>query len=220
MSDFQYKAVLFDLDGTLVDTAPDLQAALNYVLEYAGKPLMSLEQVKTVATYGSSKLTRLGFGDSLSPEEHENIRTRLLDYYETHLTVYSDFMPGVEKLLETLESRGILWGVVTNKPERFTNPLMEEMKLDQRAATVISCDTTEHAKPHPAPMLEACRQMKLTPDQCLFIGDADRDVEAGRAAGMKTVAYTAGYILPDENIESWGADFVVDHFDEVIELLF
>lgn len=211
------KAVLFDLDGTLADTAPDLAYALNQTLIEAGHPPLPLEPIRAVASNGSVPLIELGFGDGIDSAEFEMRRQRLLEIYLDNLTRETTLMSGMEPLLQQLEATSTAWGVVTNKPARFTDPLMEQLRLTQRAACIISGDTTEHAKPHPRPLLHACEQMALKPQQCIYVGDASRDIEAGQRAAMHTIACRFGYLAPEERIESWGADHIIDHPQEILQ---
>ncbi len=211
------RAVLFDLDGTLADTAPDLAYALNQTLIEAGRSPLPLEPIRAVASNGSAPLIQLGFGDVINSTEFEQRRQRLLEIYLDNLTRETTLMSGMEPLLEQLEAASIAWGVVTNKPARFTDPLMEQLSLTQRASCIISGDTTEYAKPHPRPLLHACELMTLKPQQCIYIGDASRDIEAGQRAAMQTVACRFGYLAPEDEIEHWGADYVIDHPQEILQ---
>ncbi|MBT3348178.1 MAG: HAD-IA family hydrolase [Thiotrichales bacterium] len=210
-------AILFDLDGTLIDTAPDLAYALNEVLNSYSLPLQSIEKVREVASFGSTVLLKLGLGESLNEVQFEEARQRLFDIYSANIANQSCLMSGMETLLEDLERQHILWGVVTNKPKRFTDPLMVELGLADRSATTVSGDTTDQAKPHPKPMLYACREMSVTPQTCIYIGDAERDIVAGRAAEMTTLAARFGYLAPDDKIDEWGAEGVIDHPIEIME---
>ena len=182
MSERPVKAVLFDLDGTLADTAPDLAYALNQTLLEAGHAPLPLTPVREVASNGSAPLIQLGFGDDLDEAAFEQQRQRLLTIYRENLTRETTLMQGMESLLNQLEQQSIHWGVVTNKPSRFTDPLMRQLNLDRRAACIISGDTTPHSKPHPAPLLHACEILQLDPEECIYVGDASRDIEAGRRA--------------------------------------
>ncbi|MDH5184319.1 MAG: phosphoglycolate phosphatase [Gammaproteobacteria bacterium] len=204
------RTVLFDLDGTLADTAPDLAYALNEVRREQGLEAMPFEQIRPVVSHGGIALIRLGF--QLEPEqaEFEPLRHRLLQIYQDNISTLTTLFEGMETVLDRLEKRGVLWGVVTNKPAWLTNPLMEQMGLAKRAATIISGDTLPQRKPHPAPMLLACEQTGSQPEQCLYIGDAERDIEAGRAAGMKTMVALFGYIEEHDQPEQWGADSMID----------
>lgn len=203
------RTVLFDLDGTLADTAPDLAYALNEVRREQGLEAMPYEQIRPVVSHGGIALIRLGF--QLEPEQpqFEPLRDRLLQIYVNNIATQTTLFDGMETVLEQLEHRGMLWGVVTNKPAWLTDPLMQQMGLASRAATIISGDTLPQRKPHPAPMLLACEQTGSIAEQCLYIGDAERDIEAGRAAGMKTMVALFGYIEEHDRPEQWGADVMV-----------
>ncbi len=211
------QAVLFDLDGTLADTAPDLAYALNQTLVEAGKAPLPLEPIRAIASNGSAPLIRLGFGENLDEHTFEQHRQRLLEIYINNLTRETTLMNGMEALLERLEAASIAWGVVTNKPARFTDPLMEQLNLSHRAACIVSGDTTKHAKPHPRPLLYACEQVGTDATHCLYVGDASRDIEAGRRARMKTIACRFGYLAPEDVIEAWEADAIVDHPEEILQ---
>lgn len=217
MGERSVRAVLFDLDGTLADTAPDLAYALNQTLIETGRSPLSLELIREVASNGSAPLIQLGFGDTLDEATFEQQRQRLLTIYRENLTRETTLMEGMEPLLHQLEQNAIHWGVVTNKPARFTNPLMSQLKLDQRAACIISGDTTAHSKPHPAPLLHACKILDLEPETCIYVGDASRDIEAGRRAEMTTIACRFGYLAREDQIESWNADAIIDHPKEVLQ---
>ena len=210
------EALLFDLDGTLADTAPALAYALNQTLIEAGRSPLPLEPIRAVASNGSAPLIKLGFGCEISEDEFECHRQRLLAIYLDNLTRETTLMRGMEGLLQQLEAQSIAWGVVTNKPARFTDPLMAQLGLSERAACTVSGDTTEHSKPHPRPLLHACELIGLQPAQCLYLGDAQRDIEAGQRAEMTTIACRFGYLAPEDEIESWGADQIIDHPQEAL----
>lgn len=203
------RTVLFDLDGTLADTAPDLAYALNEVRREQGLETMPFELIRPVVSHGGIALIRLGF--QLEPEqpEFEPLRERLLQIYQDNISTHTTLFDGMETVLEQLEQRGLLWGVVTNKPAWLTNPLMQQLGMAHRAATIVSGDTLPQRKPHPAPMLLACEQTGSVAEQCLYIGDAERDIEAGRAAGMKTMVALFGYIEEHDQPEQWGADSMI-----------
>ncbi len=205
------RTVLFDLDGTLADTAPDLAYALNCVLQQQGRDTLPFAQIRPVASHGGAALISLGFG--LGPGHHgyDALRAELLRTYQDNLTRHTGLFPGMAELLATLEQRGMNWGVVTNKPAWLTDPLMDQLGLSTRAACIISGDTTPNRKPHPEPLLLACRQAGSTPQQCLYVGDAERDIEAGRRAGMHTAVALFGYLDAQDTPQRWGADTLIDH---------
>lgn len=204
-------AVLFDLDGTLVDTAPDLGFALNLMRQRRGLPPLPDAAIRGQASHGSQGLIRLGFGVAQTEPAFPELRREFLDIYEAHLTDRSTLFPGVDRLLATFESRAIAWGVVTNKPDRFTRPLLDRLGLLARTACVVSGDTCTRAKPAPDPMLHACRTVAATPDRCLYVGDAERDVQAGRAAGMPVIVALYGYLSDTDCPEAWGSDGYIRH---------
>lgn len=199
------RAVLFDLDGTLVDTAPELIHTLNEMRRRRGLAEMDHAPLRAQASHGTQGLIRLGFGVGHDHPEFQDLRAEFLDIYIEHLTARSDLFPGMEEVLDGLEARGIPWAVVTNKPAFLTEPLLRDLGLLERAASVVSGDTCAHPKPHPEPVLHACRCMGASPDRCLYVGDAARDVEAATAAGMPTLVALYGYLGGDDLPETWGA---------------
>ncbi len=204
-------ALFFDLDGTLIDTADDLAASLNHVRQqrYGLTPLPAV-RLRPYASRGAGGL--LGAGINLTPEDtgFEEAREMFLTHYAQHLTEHVHFFPGIETLLDRLDARDLPWGIITNKHRRFTEPILAHLGLTRRAACVVSGDTTAHAKPHPLPLLHAARTVGIAPQQCWFVGDDRRDIDAARAAGFQhAVAVRWGY-LGDTPIESWGADTIID----------
>ncbi len=202
--------VLFDLDGTLVDTAPDMAAALNRLLAEQGCEPLPYAQIRPSVSHGSVAMIRVGFGDALDDAEFERLRKRFLVIYENNLVHESKLFDGMALVLDTLESAGLNWGIVTNKPGWLAEPLLQQLSLDTRAACIVSGDSTEQRKPHPEPMLHACKLTNSEPARCVYVGDAQRDIEAGRAAGMKTVVASFGYIADTDAPETWGADGQID----------
>lgn len=202
--------MLFDLDGTLLDTAPDLIHALNTVrIEQQREPL-PYQVARTQVSHGSSGLIRLGFPD-LDGAELEALRLRLLDLYSQHLAVGTQLFEGCREVLDTLVANSLVWGIVTNKPGFLTDPLLMELKLDVEARCVISGDTLPQRKPHPAPLLAAAARLALPPETCLYVGDAERDVQSARAAGMPVLVARYGYLGPDDDPEGWQPDALIDH---------
>jgi 2-phosphoglycolate phosphatase len=204
------RTILFDLDGTLLDTAPDLADALNAVLTEQGRPSLPFERIRPVVSHGGIALVRLGFGLEPSDPGFEPLRRRLLAVYRDNLAVRTRLFAGMAQLLEDIEQRGLNWGVVTNKPGWLTEPLLQALGLWQRAACVVSGDTLEQRKPHPAPMLYACKLAGSRPEQCVYVGDAERDIEAGRNAGMHTLVALFGYLQPGDDPGMWQASALVD----------
>ncbi|MCX9156024.1 phosphoglycolate phosphatase [Niveibacterium sp. 24ML] len=203
------RCVLFDLDGTLADTAPDLGAALNRVLMEEGHPPLPLEATRPVTSQGVRGLLRVGL--KLEPEhpEYQAHAQRVLSHYTAAICELTRLFDGMDQVLATLESSGIKWGIVTNKHTRFTEPLVSALGLTERAACVISGDTASHPKPHPAPLILACDRAGVPAAQTVYVGDDIRDIQAGRAAGMRTIAAAWGYLGEGEPIHRWGADAIV-----------
>jgi N-acetyl-D-muramate 6-phosphate phosphatase len=200
------RAVLFDLDGTLLDTAPDFLLALNALrAEETLAPLVAAE-IRHHVSQGSAALICAAFNTSAERPDFERRRLRLLELYAQVLGQATLPFAGVEDVLLALEARGLPWGIVTNKPGWLTTPLLAALGLDQRAGCVISGDSTPHAKPHPEPLLVAASTLDVLPADCLYVGDAERDVEAARAAGMTVLVALYGYIGIDEHPERWGGD--------------
>jgi phosphoglycolate phosphatase len=210
-------AVLFDLDGTLVDTAPDLVAVLNRLLAEERRPPMPFAIGRNEVSNGALGLIRLGFGDTLPPIELESLRQRFLEIYGGKPHTNSRLFMEVDEILNMISdtSTAPRWGVVTNKPERMTVPLLEQLGLATRAGCIVSGDSLPQRKPHPDPLLLAARQLGLDPDQCVYVGDAFRDIEAGRAAGMRTVTALWGYIRPADHALDWPADATARHPDDL-----
>lgn len=217
MSDYQ--AILFDLDGTLVDTAPDLGYALNTLLEQEGKVPLAHELIRPVASNGSAGLLGLGFGISSDAPNYRDLQQRFIKLYQANLSRESGLFPGMDELLSKLDSDNIPWGIVTNKPAFLTDPLVEQLALSHRTPCVVSGDTTPHSKPHPAPLLHACELLSVPAQSCLYVGDAARDIEAGKNANMTTIAARYGYIADDDDPANWQADGFIDHPDELSQWL-
>lgn len=213
------RTVLFDLDGTLADTAPDLAYALNALREEQGRPPLPYEDIRQIVSQGSSALVRLAFGDVTDEAAFAALRQRLLDVYHCHLARSTRLFEGMDDVLRYIDDTGLNWGVVTNKLAFLTEPLMAALGIAARAACIVSGDTTPKCKPHPEPLLYACRLAGSTAAQCVYVGDAERDIRAGRAAGMPTLAATFGYIGADDRPESWGADHLIDHPIDIIRWL-
>lgn len=213
------EAVLFDLDGTLVDTAPDLAFSLNEALRLHDRPTLPFERIRPTVSHGTPAMLRLGFG--LGPEDDgfAALRELLLALYRDNLCQRSRLFPGMDRLLVTLEQRGIPWGIVTNKPASLTEPLVALLGLEQRAVCVVSGDTLPQCKPDPAPIVHACALAGASPGNSLYLGDALRDIHAGRAAGSLTLAARYGYLDEDEQPESWCADGIIDSPLELLDWL-
>jgi len=211
--------VLFDLDGTLVDTAPDLGYALNLQLARHGKPKLSDATIRPVASHGSRGLIGLGFGVTPDDANFLTLRDEYLDLYDQVFTRSPRLFEGMDELLKALEKQKVKWGIVTNKPRRFTLPLVQSMGLFERTACVVSGDDAVKPKPSPETLLLACKEAQVTPSQCIYMGDAARDIEAGRAAGMKTVVALFGYIDKTDKPHEWGADNMINSPQELLSIL-
>jgi 2-phosphoglycolate phosphatase len=203
------RTVLFDLDGTLLDTAPDLADALNLVLVEHHRPPLPFQEIRGVVSHGGLALIRLGFALDESHPDFQPLRVRLLARYRENLSRKTRPFPGMSELLDQLERRGYNWGVVTNKPGWLTEPLLKDLGLFERSACVVSGDTLQMRKPHPAPMWHACKQAGSRPEQCVYVGDARRDIEAGRNAGMRTLVALFGYFQAHDRPEEWKADGLI-----------
>jgi len=189
----RWRAMLFDLDGTLADTAPDLAAAANAMRVDRGLDALPIGPLRSVASQGARGLLRVAF--DLVPEaaDYEAMKEEFLSRYEANLAVHTRLFDGMAEVLDALEARGLAWGIVTNKATRFTAPLMKHLGLAARASSIVSGDTTPFTKPHPAPLLRAAEDMDLPPSECVYVGDDHRDILAGHAAGMDTIAAAWGY---------------------------
>jgi len=211
------RAILFDLDGTLADTAPDLAAAVNLLRSARGLAPTAYAILRPTASAGARGMIGASFG--LTPDDagFQELRDGFLANYAAAMAVHSTLFPGVAELLAGIEAAGLRWGVVTNKPARFTDPLLPQIGLGH-AACVVSGDTTAHAKPHPAPLLEAAARLGLAPEQCWYVGDDLRDIQAGRAAAMPTIAAGWGYCGPVEP-QAWQADHLLLQPLEILALL-
>jgi phosphoglycolate phosphatase len=214
-----HEAVLFDLDGTLADTARDLGAALNRLRSEVGLADLPFERLRPVASNGVRGLLQAGLG--LCPEhaDYAGFAQRFLDHYMAALCVDTVLFDGIPELLDDLEASGIAWGIVTNKQQRFTLPLVDMLGLGQRAGCIVSGDSAPRAKPHPEPLLLASEQLKVDPQRCIYVGDDIRDVQAGRSAGMYTVAAGYGYLGCGEPISAWGADRIIEHPGDLLQFV-
>jgi 2-phosphoglycolate phosphatase len=213
------RTVLFDLDGTLADTAPDLAYALNTLLLEQGKEPLPYETIRPVASHGAAGLIELGFGVPRDTPRFPPLRERFISIYRAHLTRETRLFPGMPELLDQLAARGINWGIVTNKPAFLTDPLIEQLGLSEDAACVVSGDTTTNRKPHPEPMLHACQLAGSKPEECLYVGDAARDIEAGKSAGMQTLVALFGYIGAQDHPETWGASGLIQSPQDILTWL-
>lgn len=203
-----WRGMLFDLDGTLADTAPDLAAAANAMRTGRGLDALPLDALRPVASQGARGLLRVAFEKTPEDRDYDALRDEFLMRYQAVLAVHTRLFDGMSEVLDALEGRGLAWGIVTNKAERFTGPLAAYLGLAGRARAIVSGDTTPFSKPHPGPLLHAARLLGVPPSDCVYVGDDHRDIVAGRAAGMDTVAAAWGYCahsLPTQ----WEADLVL-----------
>ncbi|MEW7975908.1 MAG: HAD-IA family hydrolase [Candidatus Sedimenticola endophacoides] len=213
------RVVLFDLDGTLADTAPDLANALNHTLRGHGREPLPLEAIRPHVSHGGMVLIRFGFGIGADHPQFEIYRRDLLDFYLANIARETRLFDGMERVLDTLEGEGIAWGVVTNKPAWLTDPLMRALGLDRRAACIVSGDTLRYSKPRPEPILHGCALAGASPGECLYVGDAERDIEAGRRAGTATLVALFGYLGEGDEPARWGGDGLLNHPAELLDWL-
>ena len=210
LTGLKIKTVLFDLDGTLADTAPDLAYALNRVLVERKREPLPFEEIRPAVSHGGIALIKLGFRIEPDDPEFDSLRLRLLDIYRENIAQKTTLFPGMTALLTFIEQQGMNWGVVTNKPGWLTEPLMDALGLSQRAVCIVSGDTCDNRKPHPEPVLHGCQLAGSEAQHCVYIGDAQRDIEAGRRAGLKTIVALFGYIADNDRPQDWGADMAHD----------
>ncbi|MDD5297275.1 MAG: HAD-IA family hydrolase [Rhodocyclaceae bacterium] len=215
----KFDAVLFDLDGTFADTAPDLGAALNRLLAEEGRQALDMGVFRPHTSAGTRGMLGIGFG--IAPEEsgYASLAERFLAHYTAALCVDTVLFEGMAELVAELENLGLAWGIVTNKPARFTLPLMAALGYGERAACIVSGDSTPNPKPHPDPIFLGCLDAGTVPARCLYVGDDLRDIQAGQAAGTGTVAAAWGYLGTGVPIGEWGADSLVSHPLEILKLV-
>lgn len=213
------EAVLFDLDGTLVDTAPDLACALNAVLQQQQLEALPYSVIRPIVSNGADALIKFGFGSELPDEQYQTIKSNFIRYYQQNIAAQSILFTGLEQALQHLEKAEIPWGIVTNKPEYLTRPLLKKMDLYQRAGCIVCGDQVNNPKPHPEPIYLACQQMGVLPSNAVYIGDAERDIRSGRLAGLKTIACAYGYIPATDDINNWQADSIMQNSSELLEWL-
>lgn len=212
------RAVLFDLDGTFADTAPDLGRAVNSMRTARGLDSVPLSETRRVTSLGARGLLGVGFGMTPDHPDYAAMRDEFLQIYENNLCCDTCLFPGIAELVDHLEAQKLPWGIVTNKAERFALPLMQQLGYSTRAACIIGGDTTGHMKPHPEPLLAAARILGRSPSKCIYVGDDERDILAGKAAGMGTVAVRFGY-LNGSDPDTWGADYVVNSPAEILSAI-
>ncbi len=209
------KGVLFDLDGTLLDTAPDMAQALNRLRIEQGKREIPFARIRPHVSHGALALVRTGFPDA-DDERMESLRSRFLELYRADIAAGTRLFPGFEAVLAQLDTRGLRWGIVTNKPAFLTEPLLTAMQLSTRANCIVSGDTLPQRKPHPAPLLHAAALLGIETGDCVYVGDAERDVRAAHAAGMRALIALFGYLGEHDQPQAWGADAMIHQPAELI----
>lgn len=213
-------AVLFDLDGTLLDTAPEFVYCLNALLQQEGRSSISLENIRHLISFGAKAVVAFGFAMDIHDPSLSFLNERFLTLYKETIGCKTTYFAGIPSLIEKLTQHHIPWGIVTNKPKRFTLPLLEKFDLLHRAASVICGDTLATSKPHPAPIFHACEQLGIAPNQAWYIGDAQTDVEASHQAGMRCAIANYGYIPKNQSSMDWKADHYLQHASEIEKLIF
>jgi len=209
------KAIFFDLDGTLVDTAPDFIVTMNELLAYYDQPPIAEPLIRATVSDGARALIQLGF--NLTPDDtgFEERRLRLLDIYNDHMGKHCRLFPGMETLLQRINQQQLTWGIITNKPVRFAEPLIDMLSLTHPPELLLCPEHVSKPKPDPEPMELACKTVNCAPNEAFYIGDHIRDIDSGNAAGNTTIAVSYGYIKAQDNINEWGADFIVDDVDSI-----
>jgi N-acetyl-D-muramate 6-phosphate phosphatase len=219
MSAAKIRGVLFDLDGTLLDTAPDMIVALNTLLGQQGRSPLPYALARTQVSHGSTGMLRQAFPEIPQGEQFEQLRKRFLTLYSERLAQDTALFDGCATVLDALAQDNIAWGIVTNKPAFLTGPLLQALDLAQRAGCVVSGDTLPERKPHPAPLLHAAQLLALPPQQCVYVGDAQRDMQSAHAAGMRALLALYGYLGPDDQPETWQADAQIRSPLEILQWL-
>jgi phosphoglycolate phosphatase len=213
------KAVLFDLDGTLADTVGDLACAVNRIRTDRSLPPVAIDVLRPHASHGARGMLCAAFGIARDNPEFETLRDLFLDNYAASLCEKTRLFEDADKVLSEIERRGLRWGIVTNKASRFTLPLLDQLALSTRTVAIVCGDSTANAKPHPEPLIAAAAALRIDPSDCVYVGDAERDIIGGRAAGMKTLIARYGYLGADDTPEAWGADGSIDSLMELLDWL-
>lgn len=213
------EAVLFDLDGTLLDTAPDFHWVINQLLTKNNLPAQPYTELRKHVSNGANAMLKAAFKLSDGDSKLPSLNQQMLSLYDQHLANDSKLFPGIKSLLATLEEQQIPWGIVTNKPKRFTAPILSALKLSTRSASTICPDHVNKTKPDPEPLLLACQQIQVTPQNCIYIGDHIRDIDAGNRADMFTIGALYGYINESENADNWNANAYVQHADQILSVI-
>ena len=214
-----YRTVLFDLDGTLLDTAPDFHRILNLMLGQHGQAAVELDWLRQYVSLGARAMVSKSFALPAQAAETDQLLDQFLTLYEQQPIVHSQLFEGLDQLLNWLDSQAIPWGVVTNKPSRFSQPILTTLGLRDRCASLICPDQVRHSKPDPESLLLACQELNCLPEDTLYIGDHARDIEAGQRAGMRTIACGYGYIQPEENPAQWNSTYLIEDTQELAGLL-
>ncbi len=219
MTSSAIRGVIFDLDGTLLDTAPDFVVVVNQLLAEHQRPALPEAHIRAVVSNGARALVNLAFGIDIPHPDYEPLRQRLLAMYLNHIAVHTRPFPGIETLLKQLATHGIAWGIATNKPALYTHALLASLPMQPAPASVICPDDVSQRKPHPESLFLASRHLNCQPDQLVFVGDHKRDIDCGRAAGSITIAAAYGYIEAEDDIATWGADYRVESASDIWPLL-
>ncbi|MGI9286469.1 MAG: HAD family hydrolase [Pseudomonadales bacterium] len=214
-----FDAVLFDLDGTLLDTAPDFAVVMQKLCAENNRSCPDNAAIRHTVSHGARSLVKLAFGISEGEPEFEPLRQRLLQIYSENLAVQTTIFPGISEVLEYLHANTIGWGIVTNKPSTYAEPLLQAMGFEPPAGVLVCPDHVTHTKPHPEPLIKAAAQLGCDAANCFYVGDHRRDIEAGAAAGMRTVAALYGYIDPADPPADWNADFSIERSEQIIDIL-
>jgi len=215
----KFKALLLDLDGTLLDTAPDMVGALNLLLETHNRPTTNYQSASKLVSKGALALVKYGFGEELEDKELDSLRQEFLDTYEQNVCIKTKAYDGMMEILDWCEQNNIYWGIVTNKPDYLAKPILDTLNLTERSAVNVGGTTLSVNKPHPAPLLHCTTLLSIAPSDCLYVGDDERDIQAGRAAGMDTAVAGWGYIHEDLNPEDWQPDFICNQPEGLFRLV-
>lgn len=215
----QYSAVLFDLDGTLIDTAADFIACLNRLLILKGKSPLAADKIRTVVSDGARAMITLAFNIKEGDEGFENLKQQFLDMYIENIATHSRLFNSLDELVSWCQQHKIPWGIVTNKPRKYSEPLLKALGLDNGISSLVCPDDVTHSKPHPEPMFKACEEMNVNSESCLYVGDHARDIKAGKNANMQTIAAAYGYVHDKFEAQKWQADWTVDSSEDLTDLL-
>ncbi len=215
----QYSAVLFDLDGTLIDTAADFIACLNQLLTLKGKSPLAADKIRTVVSDGARAMITLAFNINEGEEGFESLKQQFLDMYIENIATHSRLFNSLDELINWCQQQNIPWGIVTNKPRKYSEPLLKALGLDNGISSLVCPDDVTNPKPHPEPMLKACKEMSINSQNCLYVGDHARDIKAGKNAQMKTVAAGYGYVHDKFEAQKWQADWTVNSSEDLTALL-